>query len=1164
MGRTLTGDVIICQLTVVLVSTILLVSFGYMMLSKRIDNLYAMKTDESIATLQQNLAVPVWNYDVENISIICKSFIQHDFIAGLEVVTIDLDLLFDYDNEKENDVIHQIIPIIHKGYTLGQVKIQITSRPLKKYKQGLIIVVLITMTVILLPLMLVTGFLIRRILKKPLNQLITGIEQVSKGDYEYQFQKASQREIAIITDKFKDMSYKVKEREDTLNHINKQLGQEIIERRKAEEKAEERAHQVRRLVDSNIIGICFWDLGGAIIEANDAFLEIVGYNYSDLMAGRVCWPDLTPPEYGDADKNALKELVRFGSSRPYEKEALRKDGVRIPVLVGGALISDSANRGVSFVLDQSERKKAELELRYNKDLLQSVLDNSTAVIYLKDTDGRYMLVNKRFTELFHIDQQEIVGRTDYDIFPPDMADAFRRLDQRVLAAGHPLEAEEVAPHDDGLHTYFSLKYPLFNPAGQAYAVCGISTDITVRLQAEAEQHARQAAEAANRAKSEFLANMSHEIRTPMNAIKGLSCLLLQTELSTMQQDYVKKIKTAQDSLLGLINDILDFSKIEAGKLSIEETSFNLEEMLTDVAGILAQEAEKKGLELVARLAVNMPARVVGDPLRIRQVLTNLMSNAIKFTEQGEVVLSIDRISDTEQAGNTCCVLRFSVRDTGIGLTPEQQADLFQSFSQADVSTTRKYGGTGLGLAISKQLVNLMGGEVDVESEYGKGSQFSFTLTLPIDTERPDEELATPIDLRGLRILLADDNATFREIISSYLHSFGYTVDAVDSGSEVLAKLGHTKVQPPYDLAILDWQMPYPDGLETARKIKAIPHLADSLPIVMVSSHGREDIMREAVKVGINNYLVKPITHSVLFDAILETLGRHPGPKTLVVPDSDEQKSQRRQIRSARALIVDDNPINLQICSEILKTLEMNASTAASGREALDLLGKENFDVILMDVQMPEMDGYQATGLIRKSSTIKQIPIIALTAHALSGDREKCLEAGMNDYLTKPIDPNQLVAVLSRWIFPAKTMDKITGEQKESKPPVFTKTELAGMTLPGIDTEKGLKRLSGNTASYIKVLKAFRKHCTQEVPSFLAALSGGDLEEAAKLVHTLKGLAGTIGAQSLFSKTIELEKAIKAQDNKRIASGTQIFETELKQVLESIASLDETATSSPHA
>jgi PAS domain S-box-containing protein len=965
----------------------------------------------------------------------------------------------------------------------------------------------------------------------------------------------------------------VTERTRELRQANTKLQEEIVKQAQAEEeilrlnseleqKVEERTRQIRRLVDSNIIGICFWGQDENIIEANDAFLNIVGYSLSDLEKGRIRWPVLSPPEYAQADEQFKKELAHSGSSRSYEKELIRKNGGRVPVLVGGALLSGETNQGVAFVLDQSERKRAEGELRRNQELLQSVLDNSTAVIYLKDTDGRFMLVNKRFTELFHISQQAVIGQTDHDLFPAERADAFHDFDLRVLAAGHPMETEELVPHDDGLHTYISLKYPLFNVNDQAYAICGISTDITERLQAKAEQQARQAAEAANRAKSEFLANMSHEIRTPMNAIKGLSYLLQQTELTTMQRDYVKKITSAQDSLLGLINDILDFSKIEAGKLSIESVPFNLEEVISEATGMLSQEAERKGLELVSGLAVDTPTRVVGDPLRLRQVLTNLLSNAIKFTEQGEVVLSIEWSADAERDGKTCATLQFSIRDTGIGLTSKQQEKLFQSFSQADVSTTRKYGGTGLGLAICKHLIELMGGEIGVESEYGKGSRFFFTLVLPIDASRPAGKFSAPPELNGLRILLADDNETSREILSAYLLSFGYRVDAVSSGDKALAMLKESTPEAPYDLAIFDWRMPEPDGLETARRIKSDPHLS-GLPLIMISAHGREDIMREAIKVGVNSFLVKPINPSVLFDTILEALGRQTVRKVLAPEDSDEQAAKRQRIHSARVLVVDDNQMNRQISREILRTLGVNATTAASGQEALDLLGTEEFDVVLMDVQMPDMDGFQATRLIRSSTAIRpQLPIIALTAHALSGDREKCLEAGMNDYLTKPIDPGELLDVLARWIAPEADEAKGSSGPDTAAAPISADTSGPGMELPGIDTEDGLKRFSGDAGVYRQILMEFRDYCAGYSEPIAGALERNDLSETARLVHTIKGAAGTVGATSLFNAAVELEKGIMASDQKRIAILANTFNEELKRVLTSLARLGETAPPAP--
>ncbi|WHZ14505.1 MAG: hypothetical protein OJF52_001344 [Nitrospira sp.] len=796
---------------------------------------------------------------------------------------------------------------------------------------------------------------------------------------------------------------------------------DVTDRKRTEAALRVSEERLRLALEAAQLGTWDWDMRTNAVQWSDNVHAVFGLPRGGFTGTYEAYLSLVHPQDLDRLLQAISRSIQAGADYRVEHRILRRDGTVRWVACRGDVLRDADGtpvRMLGTVMDVTARMEMEVKLAESEAQLRAILDHSPALIFLKDQAGRYLDVNRQFERTFNLSRDMILGKTDVELFSAEQAAAFQANDRLVLETKRPLRFEEVALHDDGPHTSIVFKFPLLTRDRIPYAVGGVATDITDRKRTEeALAQARDQAMEAARLKSEFLATMSHEIRTPMNGVIGMTSLLLDTDLTPEQREYAETIRNSGDHLLTIINDILDFSKIEAGRLTLEQLDFDLRSLVEDTLDLLAAQAQRKGLDLVGLIDAAVPSALRGDPGRLRQVLTNLLGNAIKFTDQGEVVLRMTLAQDEIDH----VVLRGEVTDTGIGISLEGQARLFQTFSQVDGSNTRRHGGTGLGLAICKRLTALMQGEIGVESILGKGSRFWFTVRLAKGLAEEAKEAPGLPALDGRKVCLVGKPGASRTLLERSIADRAMQGTTVNDGAEAMVLMRKAAAEGrPFDLAIIEERQPGSEGTAFAQAMKADPALR-SIPVIVVTSFGQRGDAQAAREAGVAAYLTRPIHQSALgrcLAMLLRTaseqrIGRDRPARPLITRHSLQEQTGRER---PRVLLVDDQEVNQVVAVSMLERLGCLVDVAGSWQAAAEAVKAAPYDLVLMDCRMSQSEGYESVAMIRRQEgNGRRVPIVALNAEARPDDRERCLAAGMDDSLAKPLQFTQLEAMLRRWI-----------------------------------------------------------------------------------------------------------------------------------------------------
>ncbi len=925
----------------------------------------------------------------------------------------------------------------------------------------------------------------------------------------------------------------------------------------------------RSIINLSPDGLIITDANGVIVLINPKISEIFGYQIDELVGQPV--EILVPQSVREGHHKHRDDYVKSdtnskdGESRQMGMgltlHGVRKDGSEFPVDLGLSKLPAIDGKCVCIcvsVRDITERNVIEQKMKRDQFLSETALDLTHTgywQVTLDDKAGFHYVASERATNILG-DHLENTNDTDWlsriRIIDAEIAKQVQENFNAAISGASPLYDciyPYMRPVDDKVIWIHAIGNVIRDENANFIEMYGVIQDITESKNAEKKlEVAKEIAEEAGQAKTDFLANMSHEIRTPMNAVIGMSYLMMKTDLTPLQLNYIKKIDGSSQHLLSIINDILDFSKIDAGELKIESTDFYMDKVLTNVTNLISEKMNDKDLELIFDISPDVPLHLMGDQLRLGQILINYINNAVKFTERGEIIIEIR----LEENNTDDVLVYFAVRDTGIGLTEEQKGRLFQSFQQADTSISRKYGGTGLGLAISKQLAQLMGGEVGVESELGKGSTFWFTAKLNRIKEGEIVKKST-MDLRGYKALIVDDNFTARQVLSDQLNHLSFFVTQAESGNEALTTIElAAKNNKPFDIVFIDWKMPEMNGLETARNIHLL-ELEQIPKIVIVTAYERDDVLEDAAKIGVECILTKPANYSTLLNCIMQVFKYEDAKQPNTKRNTSNLTEGLAAIKGAAILLAEDNEINQEVVCGLLEIGNFDLDIANHGQEAIDMVGMKHYDIVLMDMQMPVMDGVTATIEMRKNTNFDAVPIVAMTANARAEDKERCLNAGMQDYISKPIDPEKLFNVLLKWIKPRDGVGEIIeSEQKndaEKSAPEINLNNL--LRIEHLDVELGLQRVLGNRTLYLTILRKYINGQDTVADEIRTALNAADYSTAERLAHTIKGVSGNIGAVLLQSTAAELENMIHISDITNIDVKLTVFSEMLNDMIAKI-------------
>ncbi len=921
-----------------------------------------------------------------------------------------------------------------------------------------------------------------------------------------------------------ELENRVVERTFELVRVNKELERDVAMRKQAETALVEERALLRTIIDNIPDPIFVKDTASRFVIDNMAHRRFLGVETADQVIGKTSF-DFRLPDVA-ARAIALDRTI-IESGQP----SINKEDMIINLATGKQIwrvqskvpLRDSSGKIIGLVgisRDMTAHKEAEAEIARQKQFFESLVVNSPVAIVTLDFAQRITSCNPAFEKLFGYASAEVIGKELDPLVSTEATRSEASAFTRQAMGGEMVRGWGQRRRKDGTLVEVEILGVPVTVEGKRVGALGMYHDITDLVQA------RQQAEAADRAKSAFLAAMSHEIRTPLNGVIGMTGLLLDTPLAPQQRQFAEIVRFSAENLLTIINDILDFSKIEAGRMDLESTDFDLSQVVESIGAMFAERAYQKGLELITFVDPAVPTALCGDPFRLGQVLTNLVGNALKFTEQGEISLRVELQAATDDR----VALYFGVKDTGIGITPEQRARLFQPFSQADTSTTRKYGGTGLGLAISQRLVELMGGQIAIDSEPGCGSTFWFAVEMEKGSADAVRKLVAQSDLRARRVLIVDDNATNRMVLHHQVVAWGMLPSSAASAAEALEKLRAAAATEPFDVVLLDMEMPGTDGMGLAREVRADPAIASARLILLTSigQIGNTKVIRDA---GLDASLVKPVRQSHLYDCLVTVLG---GAKPLTEQVSPATLAQARQVegRGIRILLAEDNAVNQQVAVFMLESRGFRVDVVANGREAVDALERAPYAAVLMDCQMPEMDGFEATAEIRRrEGSTRHVPIIALTAHALHGERDKCIAAGMDDYVSKPVTPETLFAAIRRWVprfgSPPVAAPAVPLDLAASAPPAALEAE------PVIDSAAllALRKLQQPQAPNFvgKLIDVFLNEWPARSAAVHQAVDRRDANQLKRAAHSLKGSSASLGAGRLARVSADLEAKGAAAD-----------------------------------